>query len=200
MKKLAILACALALTVSTQVQAQQNAVGNNANPTSPPGMRILGSDGTYDRAPLYDANGRQEINGPYGLADVLQHRTNVSINAAANDSSAIPLDTRGYRQLYVLIRSKAATFGAAPISLQLAVRSVAQAAYDSTAAGWWYPMGKGAKYGKTLPMVDLNDRWKMIPLADSIAQIPFVSPYTGIYTTNLTGATWVGDIWVLGVR
>lgn len=177
-----------------------NTSGNDGDPTKTGGVRVLGRDGTYDRGILTNSSGQLDVLSGYPQMDVLQHRTNVSVNAAANDSSAIPVDTRGYRQLYVLIRSKAASFGAAPISLQLAVRSVSQAAYDSTAAGWWYGLGKGSKYGKTLPMLDLNDRWKMVPLTDSLTFTPFVAPYTGIYLTNLTGAQWIGDTWLLGVR
>lgn len=199
-KKLIALVCACALAIPLVSHSQSPSTqGNNGAPTGTGGVRILGSDGTYDRALRLDANGNFVMVSGGPVMEVITHKSNITVASAGYDSSLIPIPVDSYRQIYALLRIKAATFAATGY-LQLGIRGHLAASYDSTAVGWSYPMGSGTRQSKSIQLATLNDRWKMIPVVDSLSGVPFQAPYMSVFMQNLTGAQEIHDLWLLGVR
>ncbi len=130
---------------------------------------------------------------------VISHKTNVTVASAGVDTSAVPFQTSQYRQLYAFLRVKAGSF-ASGAALEIAAKGCFTAQTDSTALGWWFAMGGGASQkGRVAMLTTLADRWKMIPLADSISGQIYQAPYTELAITNRTGAQIIYDLWLLGV-
>jgi hypothetical protein len=201
LKKCLAALCAVWIAfMPTMCLAQAAIVGSAGSASERGGVRLLGRDGVNDQGILTDNSGRLDPLAGYPTMELIAHMTNRTIAIGLNDSSTVPFSSAGYTQLFALLRIKAASF-AATSKLELAARGVAAAQYDSTALGWWYPLGVGTvRKGKHVPLVTLLDRWQMIPLTDSLTSTPFQAPFTGLYLSNLTGAQVIYDLWFLGVR
>lgn len=207
-KVLALLCAVWVAAIPPLALAQSpNTQGNDGSPTAGGGIRILGSDGTNDYKLLLDSSGRLDTKAPYPGMEIIAHKSNVTVASAGIDSSTVPFVTSGYRQMFILLRLKAATFGASS-AMEVAVRGFVAAQSDSTAPGWWYRLGGGLEHGKTIYFVNppsstngaFADRTWMIPLTDSLTFTAYQAPYTGVWLRNLTGAQIIYDAWYLGVR
>lgn len=130
---------------------------------------------------------------------VINHKTNLSMNAAAVDTSVVPFTTAAYRQMFVLVRIKsvAGLWGGA---LDIAVKANTSATADSTSLGWYFKMGGASHHGGRVAMLSgPTDRWQMIPLVDSTNGVPYQAPYTALSILNRAGSAIVLDLWLLGV-
>lgn len=135
--------------------------------------------------------------------EVLPHRIAVTVASGASDSSLVFFPTSNYRQLYAQFRLRAGSY-AATAAVEVAFRVSNQALIDSTAMGYWFPIGNGERQGKTLyfptPTSSGSTRWRSFPVADSLSGVPFQGYYGGVYVTNKTGAQIIYDLTFLGVK
>lgn len=198
-KVLALLCAVWVAFLPNLCLAQANTVGNTGSPSATGGVRILGTDGTNDQQIQVDASGRFNMLAPVPVMESIQHFSNRTLASGATDSSTTPVSLAGYRQTFALIRYRAGTVGA---SCELAIRGHLTAQLDST-QGWWFPIGSGGglmRYGKTIPLTTLADRFQMVALVDSINGTSFQMPYGSIWFVNRTGAQVIYDLWFVGVR
>lgn len=165
-----------------------------------PGAQPIGTwNGSTFKAATGDPDGNVFSRILPPAYELIEQKSNVTVASAGIDSSAIPVTCGNYRQMYVLMRIKGASFAAAA-ALEIAAKGHLAAQLDSTALGWYYPMGGGGRRGKTIYLTDLRSRWFFVPLVDSLNGTPFQFPYFSHYITNLTGAQVICDTWVYGVR
>lgn len=208
-RKIFALVCAVWIAFLPELALAQSAAtqGNDGSPTGSGGVRILGSDGTNDYKFYVGSDGRLQVGAAYPSMEILTHKTNVTVLAAGVDSSTVPFSTAGYRQIFGLLRLKAASFAVSNY-IECAVRANFAAQNDSTAIGWWYPLGTGLEHGKTIRLANAPsatngayaDRVWMIPFTDSLTGTPYQSLYTTVFLRNMTGAQTIYDFWILGVR
>lgn len=133
------------------------------------------------------------------IFDVIPHRIAVTLASGGSDSSQVPFPISTYRAIKAQIRLKEATF-ASMGCVVLAFKGQNAAITDSTALGYWFPLGTQSRRGKTVRTLDLTDRWQEIPLADSLTATPMTDLYGMVYVTNLTGATIKYDLSFVGVK
>ena len=158
--------------------------------------------GVWDGSVFHTAKGDADGNlytrpVPPGM-QVIQVKSNQTLADAATDTSFVPFQTSQYRQMYFLLRIKAATF-AATGAVELAIKSNTSATADSTSLGWWYQMGSGQRGARVAMTTTLLDRWKMIAISDSTSGIPYWAPYSAVAITNKTSKPMIYDLFILGV-
>lgn len=190
------LLCALLVALPARADVNYGVAPSNGRPAAGPlGYNWNGTSWVPNAG---DADGNTFTrNQP--IFDVVPHRISVTLASAGSDSSSVPFPLTGYRQIYAQIRLKAASF-AATGCIVLAFKGSNSALTDSTALGYWYPLGVQSRRGKTLRTLDLTDRWQMIPLSDSLTNVPMQDLYGSVYVTNLTGAQIIYDLSFLGVK
>lgn len=166
---------------------------------TPYGQPGATSDGSAYRVNRGDSDGNPYVRSWAPTFELVEQKMGVTILSAASDSSMIPVASSAYRQMFLLIRLKTASFAAAA-ALEIGARGHLIAGADSTQRGFFFTMGNGISNGRTKYLVTLGDRWFTVPLADSATGQPFTFPYVGHYVTNRTGATVTADIQLWGIR
>ena len=198
-KILAALSALVFLSMPVMALATEWKDGNTpSNGVAPSGQQAVGWDGSSNRALKTDADGnlytRLIVPGMVTIA----HKTNIALASATVDTSSVPVQVNQYRQLYGILRVKEASL-AATAAIEVSIKGCLTAQTDSTALGWWFPLGLGDRDGKTIYTASQTDRWKMIAIVDSLNGTPFQAPYAAFAITNRTGAQIKYDFWILGV-
>lgn len=200
MRKTLAAAAALIIALAPLAQAVEVVSGSVPSNGKPPSIVPGGSwNGSSTIIQPGDLDGYPYVRPIAPIFEIIPHRIGVTLASAGSDSSTVPFPLTGYRAIKAQIRLRQASF-AATGAIVLAFKGSNSALTDSTALGFWFPLGTQSRKGKTIRTLDLTDRWQEIPLADSLTNQPMTDLYGSVYVTNLTGAQIVYDLSFVGVK